>query len=321
MPRAVSLGPHGRRRLIAVALLAVALGAGYFFWFRDSGFVKVEKVSVSGLAGSPDAARVRAKLADAAEQMTTLHLDVPALERSVADEPVVQSLSVTADFPHGLRIHIVENRPVAVLVANGRQVAVAPDGTVLPSVKDFGGLPTVDVGAVPLRGRMPDGPARERVAVAAAAPPRLLSRVDAIEIQHGRGAVAELRDGPVIIFGRANLLDRKWAAAAAVLAERSSQGATYIDVRMPERPVAGGLGLEQDPQPPADGLVPAAPTGGLTTGDPTAAATVTSPPATTDPATAASTTGTAPTQGTSTSTTPPVAAPTTTYATPTQSQP
>jgi cell division protein FtsQ len=321
VPRAISLGPHGRRRLIAVALLAVALGAGYLFWFRDSGFVKVEKVTVSGLTGSPDAARVRAKLANAAEQMTTLHLDVAALERSVADEPVVQSLSVTADFPHGLRIHIVENRPVAVLVANGRQVAVAPDGTVLPSVKDFGGLPTVDVGAVPLRGRMPDGPARERVAVAASAPPRLLARVDTIEIQHGRGAVAELRNGPVIIFGRPNQLGSKWAAAAAVLAQRSSQGATYIDVRMPGRPVAGGLGLEQDPQPQADGLVPATPTGSLTTGDPTAAGPATTAPTTTDPATAAPATGTAPTQGTSTSTTVPPTASTTTSAAPTQSQP
>jgi hypothetical protein len=63
-----------------------------------------------------------------------------------------------------------------------------------------------------------------------------------------------------VIFGRPADLSRKWAAAVAVLAERSSAGATYIDVRMPERPVAGGLGLQQDPQVQAQsgGVVPAA---------------------------------------------------------------
>jgi hypothetical protein len=97
------------------------------------------------------------------------------------------------------------------------------------------------------------------VAVAAAAPARLLPRIDTISVQHGRGAVAELKNGPVVIFGRAVELDRKWAAATAVLAQRSSQGATYIDVRMPERPVAGGLDLQQDPQPQPEGATPGSP--------------------------------------------------------------
>jgi hypothetical protein len=63
----------------------------------------------------------------------------------------------------------------------------------------------------------------------------------------------------VIIFGGAVDLARKWAAVAAVLAQRTSAGATYIDVRMAERPVAGGLPLEQDPQPQAQvgGMLPA----------------------------------------------------------------
>jgi hypothetical protein len=92
------------------------------------------------------------------------------------------------------------------------------------------------------------------VFVAAAAPPRLLSRVESISIEHGRGVVAQMTDGPVIIFGRPTEPARKWAAAAAVLAQRSSQGATLIDVRMPERPVAGGLGVQLDPQPQASAL-------------------------------------------------------------------
>jgi cell division protein FtsQ len=253
LPRAVMPGPHGRRRLAALAVLAVVLAAAYTFWLRDSSLVRVEKVTVTGL-GRADVARVHDKLAAAARDMTTLHVDPAALRRAVADEPIVQSLSVETDFPHGLRITIVQNRPVAMLVAGGREVAVAPDGTLLEGAKVSGSLPIVRLGALPGNGHLPDGPARERVFVAAAAPPRLLTRVESISIQHGRGAVAQLSDGPVIIFGRPIALRRKWRAAAAVLAQRSSQGATFIDVRMPERPVAGGLGVQLDPQAQPEAL-------------------------------------------------------------------
>lgn len=279
LPRAIRLSPHGRRRLIAIALLAVALAAGYVFWLRDSSLVRVERVTVSGL-DTPDAARVRAKLTAAAQHMTTLHVDGGALRRAVADEPVVQSLQIQPDFPHGLKVEIVQNHAVAMLVAGGREVAVAPDGTVLDGSKTQSGVPSVRVGSLPASGRMPAGPARDRVSVAAAAPRSLLSRVESISIQHGRGAVAQLRQGPVIVFGRAVELERKWAAAAAVLSQHSSQGATYIDVRMPERPVAGGLGLSQDPQPqaevPSAGAAPGSP--GLLSAVPDAAPAVAGQP-------------------------------------------
>ena len=40
-------------------------------------------------------------------------------------------------------------------------------------------------------------------------------------------------------------------AAVRVLADPSSAGATYLDLRVPERVAAGGLGpVEQEPQPP-----------------------------------------------------------------------
>jgi cell division protein FtsQ len=284
LPRTLRLSPHGRRRLIAFGLVLVALAAAYTFWFRDSSLVRVEKVTVSGI-DTADGPRVRAKLSAAARQMTTLHVNADALRRAVADEPVVHSLAVHADFPHGLKIEIVQNRPVALLVGAGRQVPVAPDGTVLEGAKVSRGLPTIDVGSLPGGIRMPDGPARERVAVAAAAPVRLLPRIESISVQHGRGAVAELKDGPVVIFGRAVELERKWAAATAVLAQRSSQGATYIDVRMPERPVAGGLDLEQDPQaqpegatPSSPGVVPAVPPAGAIPGAQTPATGTTAVP-------------------------------------------
>jgi cell division protein FtsQ len=297
VPRALALGPHGRRRLVALALLVAALGALYWFWLRDSALVRVERVSITGVSSSPDGARVRSKLTAAATRMTTLHVDADALRNAVAHEPTVHALSVTANFPHGLKIEIVENRPVALLETAGGAVAVAPDGTVLAGSKPPSGLPAVRVSSLPGGARLPDGGTRDRVAVAGAAPSPLLARVDSISLERGRGAVAQLQHGPVIIFGRPVDLAHKWAAAVAVLAQRSSSGATYIDVRMPERPVAGGLGLQQDSQAQAQagGVLPAgvptagstAAAGGVQTPQQTQSQTPAAPPSASTPAASA----------------------------------
>jgi cell division protein FtsQ len=178
LPPALALGPHGRRRLVALMLVAAALGALYMFWLRDSSLVRVNRVSITGVSVTPDGMRVRSKLEAAAKDMTTLHLNPDALRRAVADEPTVHSLSIQPDFPHRLKIEIVENQPVALLVSPQRSVAVAPDGTVLDGSKLPSGLPTVRVASLPSGARLPLGATRDRVAVAGAAPGRFLSRVD-----------------------------------------------------------------------------------------------------------------------------------------------
>ncbi|HEV2769641.1 MAG TPA: hypothetical protein VGV40_05590, partial [Solirubrobacteraceae bacterium] len=64
-----------------------------------------------------------------------------------------------------------------------------------------------------------------------------------------RGWAVALRDGPVVHLGSAENLAAKWVSAAAVLGDPSSRGAAYVDVRMPERPVAGGLALLPGEEP------------------------------------------------------------------------
>ena len=51
-----------------------------------------------------------------------------------------------------------------------------------------------------------------------------------------------MRAGPQLFFGTPNRSEAKWIATARVLAEPSSAGAVYLDVRVPERVAAGGLG-------------------------------------------------------------------------------
>ena len=125
--------PRLRRRLVVIAAFSTLLAAGYQFWLRDSSFVSVDEVEVTGLT-TKDAKRVRVALTNAGYAMTTLHVDQEALEQAVAHYPVVRGLEVTADFPHGLRVHVIEHHPAARFALGGREVAVAADGTLLRSL-------------------------------------------------------------------------------------------------------------------------------------------------------------------------------------------
>jgi cell division protein FtsQ len=245
-----------RRRLLVATAALLLLGAGYQFWLRDSSFVAVEKVTVTGLSTS-HSERVRMALTAASRSMTTLHVDHEALERAVAGFPVVRELEVTTDFPHGLSIHVVEHVPAAVAVGDGGRVPVAADGTILQGVPVERRLPSVEVeGALGVQ-HLRDATALASAAIAGAAPAALRGRISEVGVDGRLGQVAQLREGPEVIFGDATRLHAKWAAASRVLADLEASGASYVDVRIPGRPAAGGL--------PAETIVPVAPAGATST--------------------------------------------------------
>lgn len=226
----------------------VLLAAAYQFWLRDSSLVAVEDVTVTGLT-TKDAPRVRAALASAAHTMTTLHVQQEELEQAIAAYPVVRTLEVSADFPHGLEIHVVEHRPAALVGG----LPVAGDGTILRGLPVEGNLPKIDVRGELQGDRLKDPAALHAARVAGGAPAALRPRMERIDVRSQDGIVVELREGPEIIFGDARHIHAKWVAATRVLADPEAEGATYIDVRLPGRPAAGGL--------PASTLAPVAPAG------------------------------------------------------------
>ena len=255
---AAGLGPRLGRGL-AIALLASAgVAALYMLWFRDSSLVAVERVSVTGLT-TPEADRIEAALASAARDMTTLHVRTDELEQAIAAFPVVRSVEVVPDFPHGLSIRVVEHRPVAAVTVGRDRVPVAADGTLLRGLPVRDGLPQVAGSTAVVGDHLAPGRARSLVEVAAAAPRSLRPRIERLGATARRGVVVVLADGPELIFGSPERARAKWFAAAAVLADPSAQGASYVDLRIPERPTAGGLPIETiqpvAPAPP-DGTAP-----------------------------------------------------------------
>jgi cell division protein FtsQ len=246
LPPRLDRPPRGRRPLRrpplrAVAAFAAVLGVlgAAFAWLRDSPLVAVRTVTVTGVSG-PDAPQVRDALVAAARDMTTLHVRKGELRTAVDAYPGVLGLETDADLPHGLRIAVRERNPVATIVAGTQRVPVAADGTLMPTSRSAN-LPEIAAKAVPGDGTRASAPdVRRGLAVLNAAPPALRARVRRVYVGV-HGITAPLRDGPTLYLGGSERLRAKWIAAATVLADRSSAGGTYLDLRLPERPAAGGL--------------------------------------------------------------------------------
>ncbi len=233
--------------ILAIVVVAAVL-APLAMWARNSSLVRVEQVTVTGIEGR-QARAIRGALTEAALDMSVLDVRRDALRSAVEPYPIVRSLRTTTDFPHALTITVNAYEPVAALKAGGRLIAVAGDGTILRGSATRG-LATVGVRSPPGGNRVGDTQTLHAIGLLAAAPPALRTRV--ARVYRGRqGLAATLENGPKLYFGGTLRYEAKWGAAAQVLAHRSSRGAAYVDLRIPERPVAGGLqprGAQSEPQ-------------------------------------------------------------------------
>jgi cell division protein FtsQ len=210
---------------------------------RDLPLVAVDRVVVTGVSGA-EAPRIRQALSATAERMTTLHYDARELERAVEDFRSVAGIEVAADFPDTLRIAVRQRRAAAIVVSGRARVVAAGDGTVLRDARSTRGLPIVRTDE-PVSGReLTSRALLPRLRVAGGIPRALAARIEQVRVERARGIVVEVEDGPELVFGSDARVAAKWVAAARVLADPSAAGASYVDVRLPERPAAGGLAVE-----------------------------------------------------------------------------
>jgi cell division protein FtsQ len=225
--------------VLTAAVILLCLAGTYWFWFRDSSFVQVERATVTGVDG-PGSAEIERVLTEAAGTMTTLHVREDVLADAVAGFPTVISVSADADFPDALAIRVQDRPPAMLASADGREVPVAGDGTLLEGVDVEGAaLPAVDVAQLPRSGTL-QGDDLELARVAGAAPEPLRPLIADLSVGGAEGIEVTLEGDIPVYFGTGDRAPEKWSAAAAVLADPKVQTMTYLDVRVPERPAVGG---------------------------------------------------------------------------------
>lgn len=243
------------RRICWLLAITLFLGVGGA-WLRDSSVVAVKHVQIDGATGQ-DAAHLRTALTSAAHDMTTLHVREGELKTVAEPYPTVASISVSSKLPNTLKIKVKSREPVAAIVASGTRQAVAADGVILRGVKP-GAVPVVRMNGLPTGGRVKGGRALRAIRILGAAPAPLRPKIRELTFTSD-GIVVALHQGPELRFGDASRPHAKWLAAARVLADASSAGATYIDVALPERPGAGGLedpSTQHDPRVGNDAVIP-----------------------------------------------------------------
>jgi cell division septal protein FtsQ len=230
--------PSGPSLLAGFTLLA--LGAASYGVARETGLFAIRTIEVVG--APPDvSARVGAALAPL-EGTSLVGLSARDLDRKIVGLPDVVGVTHDRAFPHTLRVYVLPERALLVLRRGEESWLVSARARVVRPL-ERGALRLlpriwvpreVDVAA---GDTLADGPARRAVRVLVLARNGLPARVRAVRLD-GPETTLILRSGVEVRLGREHDLQLKLAVAAAVL-PRISEQSTYLDVAVPDRPVAG----------------------------------------------------------------------------------
>ena len=233
--------PSGRSLLVGFALVLGA--AGLYQLARATPMFAVQHIVVEG-APAPVAAHVRAALAPI-EGQSLLALDSAEVERRLAKLPDVVGGSYDRDFPHTLRVTVRAEHPVAVarrgtkawlIAASTRAIGEVPLRThvdlpriwLTSSSDPKVGSPIVDRFAL-----------RAVRALALARASDLRGRIRMVRVRQ-RDLTFLLGSGLELRLGQLRAIPLKLAVAERIVPGLLAAGGyTYLDVGVPERPVAG----------------------------------------------------------------------------------
>ena len=229
--------PSGRSLGVSLAVLVVA-GVAYWVAYSTSVFA-VERVEVRG--APPQLAReVQAATRDLVGS-SLVAVDAEAVEGTLRALPTIAGVSVDRAFPHTLVVKVAPERPVAVVRRGRSSWLVTGAGKVIRPIetgteRSFPRLWLAKGTGIRLGGSVPAGWLPATRALAEAHSVGLGSRVKGIRPQ-GDELTLVLRRGTEIRLGRPTEVGLKLTVAAKVLALVDS-GTSYVDVSVPQRPVA-----------------------------------------------------------------------------------
>ncbi len=223
-----------------IGVVLAALAALGYLGARETSVFAVRTIQVEGVSPAL-ASRVRAALQPLeGESLLKLHSDDVA--RLATALPPVESVTYDRSFPNTLVVRVEPEQPLAVLRRGNEWWLVSRRGRVMARLAPgrLLGMPRiwvtkkVDVALGTMLG--PGGGAEEAAALVPLRAAGLESRVSTVQITDGQ-IVYVLRGGLELRVGKADNLALKLAVARRILSGTDVVG--YLDVSVPERPVAG----------------------------------------------------------------------------------
>jgi cell division septal protein FtsQ len=233
------LAPPGR--LLAAAGAAVAVAGGLYAIARETSMFAVTRLEVHG--APPNVARQVEGVLGRFRGRSLVSLDGSGVVDAAEALPSVVSATYDRAFPHTLVVRVVPERPVAVLRSGASSWLISARGRVVAAVERGASraLPRI---WLPPAARVEVGAFLDDDAGAAARALRAFVAVGFARralwarIQDGQLTVA-LRSGVALRFGAPSDLALKIAVVRAILPTLHVSGGGYLDVSVPERPVAG----------------------------------------------------------------------------------
>ena len=231
--------PSGRALLVGFAILGATIGA--YFVARETSMFAVRTIEIDG-APPRVAAHVRAAL-KTLDGKSLLALSASDVTQRLNRLPDVASVSYDRNFPHTLRLHVVPAHTIAMLRRGASAWLISSDGRVIRTAGRTAAplLPRIwlpsnaEINAgEPLQ----DGDASNAVsALADARRAGFSERVLGVRAS-GHELTFVLQNRLELRFGDSSDLVAKVAVARKVVPLSGDFG--YLDVSVPERPVAGG---------------------------------------------------------------------------------
>jgi cell division septal protein FtsQ len=233
--------PSGRSLLIGFALVAAA--AGLYALARVTPMFALTRIEVVG-APPLVAAQVERALAPM-KDTSLLALDGAEVDRRLAALTDVAAATYDRDFPHTLRVVVRPEHPVAIVRRGPGAWLVAADARVITAVKPRSrpGMPQVwltQSGVPQVGAALTDRLGLRAVrALSLARKGKLHLRVRVVRAR-AHQLTFLLASGLELRLGDVRAVPLKLAVAARILPQVLAQGGySYLDVSVPERPVAG----------------------------------------------------------------------------------
>jgi cell division septal protein FtsQ len=228
---------------LVAGFLLLALGVASYGIARETSVFAIRRIEVVG--APPD---VRGRVQEALSELegtSLVGLGAADLDRRIAALPDVVGVTHDRAFPHTLRVYVLPEQPLLVLRRGAESWLVSARARIVRPL-ERGAQPSLPRIWVPrtvevrVGDTLADTSARRAVRALALAREEVPAQVHVVELGPAETTLV-LRSGVELRLGREQDLRLKLAVAAQVL-PRLGGDATYLDVAVPERPVADGSG-------------------------------------------------------------------------------